>query len=299
MFTTPEFNRRKFFTRVSQAVGAAVAFPGASLLANTSQKSWTVGDIMDLFTKAVPGAPLSQTVDTLKAGNREIRVTGIVTTMFPTIDVIRRAISLNANLIIVHEPTYYNHLDQTEWLSDDPVYQYKRKLLADNGIAVWRNHDYIHRLRPDGVLEGVVNQLGWASYRTSRRRMFEMPPTDLGSLIASVKQKLGIQTVRYVGDLTQSCQKVLLMPGAAAGEDQIGAIFRERPDVLICGEINEWEAAEYVRDARAKGDKLSLVVLGHVMSEEPGSQFLARWLRERVNGVEVTHVPAGEALKFV
>ena len=35
---------------------------------------------------------------------------------------------------------------------------------------------------------------------------------------------------------------------------QIQAIERVKPDVLICVEIQEWETAEYVRDALAKGE---------------------------------------------
>jgi putative NIF3 family GTP cyclohydrolase 1 type 2 len=57
--------------------------------------------------KEVPGAPFEQTVDTLKSGNRDIIVTGVVATMFATIEVIRKAIAMKANFIIAHEPTFY------------------------------------------------------------------------------------------------------------------------------------------------------------------------------------------------
>ena len=48
------------------------------------KKPYTVGDIMDIIIKPIPGAPFDKTVDTLKSGNRDIVVTGIVTTMFAT-----------------------------------------------------------------------------------------------------------------------------------------------------------------------------------------------------------------------
>ena len=73
----------------------------------------------------------------------------------------------------------------------------------------------------------------------------------------------------------------------------------EKPDVLLCGEISEWETAEYVRDAQAEGRKLSLVVLGHIASEEPGSEFMANWLKEKVPGIKVTHVPSQNSLSFI
>lgn len=264
-----------------------------------SSKTWTVGEIMDLFIRDVPGGTLPQTVDTLKSGDRDIKVTGIVTTMFATVEVIHKAIALRANFIIAHEPTFYNHLDETSWLQNDPVYQYKNDLLRKHNIAVWRNHDYIHRLVSDGVRAGVVKKLGWEQYSTGRNaNVFELSGGTLKDLIGEVKDKLGIHTVRYIGDLQEKPKKILLMPGASGGRNQISSIARESPDVLICGEISEWETAEYVRDARSAGNNLALIVLGHVASEEPGSKFLADWLTERIKGITTTHVPAENSLMF-
>jgi putative NIF3 family GTP cyclohydrolase 1 type 2 len=76
--------------------------------------------------------------------------------MFATLEVIQKAIDLRASFIIAYEPTFYNHLDQTDWLQNDDVYRYKVDLLKQHNIAVWRNHDYIHHLVPDGVRTGVV-----------------------------------------------------------------------------------------------------------------------------------------------
>lgn len=254
---------------------------------------------MDLFIGEVPGAPFEKTVDTLKAGNRDIKVSGIVTTMFATVEVIRKAVGLGANFIIAHEPTFYNHLDETAWLENDEVYRYKTDLLKQHNIAVWRNHDYIHTHIPDGVFAAVVEKLAWKQYYDTKTSVAVMPAVTVKTLIQHAKEKLGIPTVRYIGDLEQSCKKVLLMPGAAGGKRQIEAMGKEKPDVLMCGEIQEWETAEYVRDARSKGRQLSLVVLGHIASEEPGSEYMANWLKEKVPLVKTTHVPANNALSFL
>ena len=295
--------RRKFIADLGKVAGAAafLSSPFVSM-ANTSLASnapMTVGDIMDLFIAEIPEGPFKQTVDTLKAGNRNIEVTGIATSMFATLDVIQQAIEMKVNFIIAHEPTYYNHLDDTDWLKGDEVYQYKAELLKKNNMAVWRNHDYIHTHFPDGVQTGVVKKLGWEEYYNPKERnRYQIPATSLKDLIDHVKESLGIDTVRYIGDLSQSCQKVLLMPGASGGKRQIEMISKEKPDVLICGEISEWETAEYVRDARIKGENLSLVVMGHIDSEEPGSEFMAEWLQKNVPDIKVTHIPAKNPLSF-
>ncbi|RYG00620.1 MAG: NGG1p interacting factor NIF3, partial [Chitinophagaceae bacterium] len=266
---------RKAFLAMSAATAAAFMLPGMAMSkAKGFPGDLMVGDLMDAFIKEVPGAPFPSTVDTLKAGDREIKIKGVVTSMFATIDVIRQAIAKDANFIIAHEPTYYNHADNTSWLEKDEIFLYKSSLLAQHKIAVWRNHDYIHRHRPDGVLSGVVSALGWNTYHSTGSHIINIPPLSLQQLIGHVKSHLGIQTLRYIGNPSHPCKRILLMPGAAGGQSQIAAISREKPDVLICGEVQEWETAEYVRDAQLKGQPVALIVLGHIPSEEPGSVFM-------------------------
>jgi putative NIF3 family GTP cyclohydrolase 1 type 2 len=297
-------NRRKFITQVAVATGTAfsLASPLAGIAAGfvPVQERITVGQVMDRFMKEAPGAPLPNTVDTLKSGNRDVVVTGIVTTMFATVEVIRKAIALGANFIIAHEPTFYNHQDETAWLEKDDVYRYKADLLKKHNIVVWRNHDYIHRVEPDGVRKGLVDQLGWQQFEDSSHVLYNLSPAmTLKELIGDLKQKLNIEAVRYIGDPGQQCKMVLLLPGAYGGKNQIETVSRTQPDVLVCGEVSEWETAEYVRDARAAGKTLSLIVLGHIVSEEPGSEFMAKWLKDKFPAIKTTHIPTGSSLSFL
>jgi putative NIF3 family GTP cyclohydrolase 1 type 2 len=45
-----------------------------------------------------------------------------------TMDVLKQAVVKNCNLIIVHEPLYYNHLDDTKMLQNDPVFLEKNEI---------------------------------------------------------------------------------------------------------------------------------------------------------------------------
>ncbi len=304
MFTEniPGLNRRKFIGTAALGSAALLSSPlisSASNFLNTTEPV-TVGQVMDLFIKEVPGAPFEGTVDTLKTGSRNMVVTGIVTTMFATIDVIGKTIELGANFIIAHEPTFYNHRDETKWLENDDVYNYKANLLKQHNIAVWRNHDDIHSLKTDGVRKALVEQLGWQQFGNASQDIYTLSPAPaLKALIAHVKAKLNIPQVRYIGNLNQTCKKVLLFPGAAGGTRQIEAISKKKPDVMVCGEVSEWETAEYVRDANAEGKPLSLVILGHIASEEPGSEYMAQWLKSKYPGIKTTHVLSGNSLSFL
>jgi putative NIF3 family GTP cyclohydrolase 1 type 2 len=292
-------NRRKFV----QSAGLLLALPAISRAGNFIKltDTYTVKQVMDLFISAVPGGAMAKTVDTLKAGSPDMVVTGIVTTMFATIDVIKKTIALGANFIIAHEPTFYNHTDETAWLANDEVYKYKANLLKQHNIAVWRNHDYIHTIVPDGVMVGVLAQMGWKEYADkSIYNIITLPAArSVSTIVGEMKDKLHIEKVRFVGDAAQQCKRVLFMEGAAGGHAQIEAIGKVKPDLVVCGEISEWETAEYIRDARATGEKISLAVIGHIASEEPGSEYMLNWLKANLPSIKATHVLSGNSLSFL
>jgi putative NIF3 family GTP cyclohydrolase 1 type 2 len=255
----------------------------------------TIRDVIDKLQADVPGAPFSQTVDTIKAGDWRQPVKGIVTTMFATDAVIEKTISLGANFIIAHEPTFYNHQDETDWLGNDPVVKFKKDLLVKHGIVVWRFHDGLHQHRPDGVMMGVINALGWNKYYSAENPpLVEIPPITLRTMITQVKAKLRIDKLKYIGDPAQLCHRIVLSPGAAGGRAQIGQLQKWEPDVFICGELNEWETSEYIRDARYQGRKIGLIVLGHSASEEAGLQWLIPVLKSKIPDIKATHVPSGD-----
>ncbi|MEO6686626.1 MAG: Nif3-like dinuclear metal center hexameric protein, partial [Dyadobacter sp.] len=83
------------------------------------------------------------------------------------------------------------------------------------------------------------------------------------------------------------------------GPMQVSTAEKEKPDVLIVGELSEWETAEYIRDARSFGQKISLIVLGHAMSEEPGMEWFAEWLQPKLPDVKITHLASGDPFTWL
>src|SRR5689334_5755241 len=96
----------------------------------------TIQQAIDSIIAAVPNAPFAETVDVIKLGDPSQAVRGVITTFMATYEVIQKAVQLNANFIIAHEPMFYNHLDKTDWLQNDAVYEAKRKLVESNGLVV-------------------------------------------------------------------------------------------------------------------------------------------------------------------
>ena len=296
-------SRRKFISQMSfVAASQIVVSPllASTGIGNTNYESITVGQVIDKFISEVPGGKLEKTVDTLKSGSLDMKVTGIVTTMFATVEVIKKTIALGANFIIAHEPTFYSHTDSTDWLEKGPTYEYKKTLLKENNITVWRCHDYIHKMSPDPVTMGVLKQMSWEDKMIDKNPNFiQLTNQNLKEVIFSLKSNMEVDELRYIGNLTQPINKVLFIPGAAGSQRHIAAIKMYKPDLLVCGEVEEWTTVEYVRDSRAKGDAVSLILLGHIASEAPSATFILNWAKERYPNLLVKHIPAGNSLSFL
>ncbi len=286
--------------------------------------SITIQEAVDRILAATAVEPLPVTADTFKTGNPAQPLTGIVTTFLATAAVIEQAAALGANLIITHEPTFYSHDDATDWLVDDCVYQAKRRLIDEHRIAIWRFHDYWHLTRPDGIMLGLARRLGWTlnAGDLSEAEALEglsmtagnhgdtglagkfsstvtIAPTPLAELAQQIKAQLGIAAVRVTGPDDVICRNIGLTVGALPGTMAIATLMRDDVDAILCGEVREWEACEYLRDAAYFGRPKGMIVVGHGTSEEDGMAYLVEWLRPLLPGVAITHVASGDPLRVL
>ena len=92
------------------AVLVSLAATAASTVA-AQEKRPTAREVIAAIQEHVGIPWQKETVDTFKAGNPDTAVTGIAVTMMATMDVLQRAAAKGQNLVITHEPTFYNHLD--------------------------------------------------------------------------------------------------------------------------------------------------------------------------------------------
>lgn len=235
-----------------------------------------------------------ETVDTFKAGNPDTAVTGVAVTMMATMDVLQRAANQGRNLVITHEPTFYNHLDVPDGMPEsDPVWKEKREFIDKHGMVVWRFHDHWHRRNPDGILAGMVHTLGWEKYQQEENpHLFTMPERTLEELAAELAKKLDSPVVRVVGEPGMKVTRIAFSPGSAGFVRETHALELERVEVLLVGETREWETVEYAADAVSEGRKKAMIVIGHVPSEQAGMEECARWLKTFVKNVPIEFVPA-------
>jgi putative NIF3 family GTP cyclohydrolase 1 type 2 len=239
-----------------------------------------------------------ETVDTFKAGDPNTKVTGIAVTMMATFDVLQRAANSGATLIITHEPTFYNHLDEFSEIQqkeNDPVLAEKLAFIKEHHLVVWRFHDHWHRRTPDGIEAGMTHALGWEAFQDKQNQyLFTIPETTLDKLAAVLKARLELHTMRVVGDPKMKVTHVALSPGAAGMQREIGALENPEIQLLITGESREWETVEYAADAVSEKKNKALIIFGHIPSEQAGMEECTRWLKTFVSEVPVNFVPAAQ-----
>ena len=279
--------------RITAVSLALIAAAMCGMPAQAQEKRPTAQEVIAAIQEHVGVPWKTQTVDTFKAGNPETRVTGIAVTMMATLDVLQRAAAKGANLVITHEPTFYNHLDRPEGMDEnDAVWKEKREFIEKNGLVVWRFHDHWHLRTPDGILAGVVKSLGWEKYQSAENpHLFTVPEITLEKLAADVAKQLDTPVLRVVGNPAMKVTKLALSPGSAGFERETHALEMENVEVLLVGETREWETVEYAADAVAEGKRKALIVIGHVPSEQAGMEECARWLKIFVKNVPVEFVP--------
>lgn len=79
---------------------------------------------------------------------------------------VEKAVELGCNLLVVHEPIYYQTPDFPDWKGDfeNSVQKEKEAYIREHRLTVWRDHDHMHTHQPDSIFAGVIKYLGWESY---------------------------------------------------------------------------------------------------------------------------------------
>ncbi|MFB3159754.1 Nif3-like dinuclear metal center hexameric protein [Neobacillus sp. 179-J 1A1 HS] len=261
----------------------------------------TVQDVLDKLME--PVNHIQNTVDTLKAGDPAAEVKGIATAFIATHKVIEQTIALGANLLITHEGIFFSHHDHTEYMEKDPVYNEKRRLITESGLVIYRFHDYWHRFKPDGIMTGLIEALGWRSHIVENHpaaSIVSIPPMTLAEISEHIKRRLGIPYLRFTGGLSIKCTRIGLLAGFRGGGSLCIPLYeQENLDLIIYGEGPEWETPEYVRDANDQGRKKNLIVLGHAESEDPGMSYLAQCLQTMFPSIPTYFIPVEQALQVI
>jgi putative NIF3 family GTP cyclohydrolase 1 type 2 len=176
----------------------------------------------------------------------------------------------------------------------DPVYAGKNAFIEKHKLVVFRLAQHWNQRRPDPRAQGLAAAMGWTKYRTGEDSLrYEVPAILLEALASQLKKTLGVRGgIRAIGDRTMAVRKIGLLPGFTTIQASIATL--PNVDVIITGEVQEWESAAYAQDVAFAGMKKGFISIGRVVNEAPGMQVCADWLKTIAPEVPVRFVSAGD-----
>ena len=282
--------------------------------------------MVEKILKYHPDLPDYQGCDGYKSGDPNEECKGIAVALVPTYEVIQKMIQKGSNLLITHEPAFYQSPDYPEWKGNffNKVYEEKAKLLQENHITIWRDHDHIHSHKPDGIFTGVLKYLGWEKYYKPELGgefgcyFVELPETTVGELGEYLKEKLKLNGLRYMGRKEDKISRV-----AIVGHLYPNCFYPDKVDkegfyhdysmklmeqmekehgieAIIPGEIIEWTILSYIRDAITMGKTKACFNIGHFNMEELGMRYAKDWISELVeHKLPVHYIPTEDGFSYL
>jgi putative NIF3 family GTP cyclohydrolase 1 type 2 len=178
--------------------------------------------------------------------------------------------------------------------SPDPVLAGKNAFIDKNNLVILRLSEHWNARKPDPRAVGLASAMGWTKYKIGDDVMrYQVPPITVEALALQLKKTLGTRGgIRAIGDKTFRVQKIGLVPGYTRIEEALAML--PTVDVMITGEVQEWEGATYAQDVVFSGVKKGFISIGRVVNEAPGMQVCADWLKTFVPEVPVRFISAGD-----
>lgn len=238
----------------------------------------TVKDILSFLETLAP-ANLKMEWDNvgLLCGSKNTEVTKILVALDPFEGVCKEAADIGAQLIVTHHPLIFR---APSTITDETSVGRSIMFLCRHGISAVNAHTNLD-VAPGGVNDVLAEKLGLqniTALEDGLLRTGDITEQSLESFLASVKEKLGCQGLRYVSG-GKPVKQVAVGGGSCAGEmmDALAAGC----DTFVTSDIKYnqfWDAQDL---------GLNLIDAGHFHTENPVVAVLAEKLRAAFPEIEV------------
>lgn len=239
----------------------------------------------------------AKTVDTFKSGNPDQPVKTVCVSWMSTLRTLEKARDLGCDLFITHEPTFYSHTDDDPSFDSDRAAVEKRKLLRESGMIVYRCHDVWDRVPEIGILDSWAKELGFKGKPVAEKTfyaVYEVPETAVGEFARSMASKLqiyGQEAVQLVGDPKAQVRRIAIGTGAITNAKEM---FSMGTDAAIITEVTYWRDVRWAQDMG-----FPLLIVEHSVSECPGLENLAVYLKKEFPGLRVEYIQEGCPFRLI
>ena len=234
----------------------------------------------------------------LLIGHENSEVNTILLCLDITEEVVDKAIKGKVDLIISHHPFIFSGLKR---ITSETVHGRKMLKIIENKIAVYSGHtnvdfginglnDYVfYKLDLNGKVE-IYNEFEYEDYNFIKHRNehvkggtvrikvldYEM---ELLDLIKIIKEKLGLDFVRYVGE-NRKIRKIGLVTG---GGSSFMHSVKENIDVFLTGDLRYHEALDTLEEGGI------LIDIGHYESEYLFAELMELQVSQFFKGKIIKH----------
>ena len=250
-------------------------------------------------------------VDRIILGSAETEVRGVGVMWMPTWAALRAAAAAGANVMVVHEPTFYTHRDLDEFAQEfaglkpraraalEETRAAKERWIREQGLVVIRCHDVIDAM-PGGVVDSLARALGFSADQavaTGNYRVISLREprraAGIARHLARAFAALGQPGVAFYGDENRLVTKLGLGTGYGCDpwrQIELGAEMA----LVIDDRIKVWTEPVWAEDAG-----YPLAVINHGTSEEWGVRTLAGIFRKQFPQLPVHLVPQGCGYRWI
>ena len=227
-------------------------------------------------------------------GDPQKEIRRVAVCMFPTLRVLREVTAWGADLMIPHEPTFNHGFDE---IIENPVTLAKKQLLEESGLTIYRLHDFMHAMDPDLIHSGLTGALGLSGHYEDKNHFVLDTPISAVELAERMENELGMDHIRICGSRNHKATKLIVACGAT-GHSYLETIRNGNFELMIVGEMCEWNEGEYIRDWAELTDDKSALFLGHALSERDGMKHLTHLLASRYPDIEFRYFECGNLFSY-
>lgn len=257
-------------------------------------------DIIEHFLSRADWVDRTQTVDRVIVGDPEGEFDHCIVTWMPSMKALRYMVARGVRLLICHEPTFWNHRDECP-VADEPKSREKLTYIEEHGITIVRNHDCWDRWPEVGIPWAWARFLGLGDRPTAAttngyQHRYDITPQPLEVFARQVAKRcapLSERFVQVIGDMNQPVSKIGI--GTGCGCDIPTSLQLGCDCSVVCDDGSCYWAG--IQKAEDLGH--AVIRVNHGTSEEPGMVTLARYINERLGGLQAEHLLHGSTFRLI
>lgn len=252
-----------------------------------------VSQLRDLLWSLHPALDKDLTVDQIIAGpDQEIRHAAVC--WMPYSWAIKEAAARGANLLVAHEPTFYDHFEFRQGL--DERYQgakaEKERLIMELGITILRCHDVWDAVPESGVPDswGRFLGLGAPVDSTIYHRLYKIERAgalEAAQRIAQKTKASGQSTLAFYGNPEAPVERIGIGTGCCSSPHELFALGADMV-ISVDDIIRSWIDGEWATDTGRP-----ILVVNHGVSEACAMESLAAKVQELAPGIPTSVIHQG------